>query len=157
MTPSARVQKLRGPRNFWTLADGVTIPVSKAEHFVLGASHIFDDLNLNVELFHKEYDGLSEFTERNSAIRNEEGTGLTLILEQEFNKGSGSASGIELFLQKNIGSLTGWIGYTFSEVLYDFPTISDKTFFANHDSTHEFKTLVTVSYTHLTLPTILLV
>ena len=131
-----------GPRNFWTLADGVTIPVSKAEHFILGASHIFDDLNLNVELFHKEYDGLSEFTERNSAIRNEEGTGLTLILEQEFNKGSGSASGIELFLQKNIGSLTGWIGYTFSEVLYDFPSISDKTFFANHDSTHEFKTLV---------------
>ena len=31
----ARQSIEEGPRNFWTLADGETIPVSKARHFML--------------------------------------------------------------------------------------------------------------------------
>ena len=131
-----------GPRNFWTLADGETVPVSKSSHFILGTTHYVGNYNFNIELFHKEYEGLSEFTQQTRPIRNEDGTGLTLILEQEFHSGSGTASGIELFLQKNIGDLTGWVGYTFSEVIYDFPTVSDTTYFADQDATNEFKTVL---------------
>ena len=131
-----------GPRNFWTLADGETVPVSKSSHFILGTTHYVGNYNFNIELFHKEYEGLSEFTQQTRPIRNEDGTGLTLILEQEFHTGSGTASGVELFLQKNIGDLTGWIGYTFSEVIYDFPTVSDTTYFADQDATNEFKTVL---------------
>ena len=85
---------------------------------------------------------MSEFTQQTRPIRNEDGTGLSLILEQEFNTGSGTASGVELFLQKNIGDFTGWAGYTFSEVIYDFPTVSDEKYFADQDTTHEFKTVL---------------
>ena len=131
-----------GPRNFWTLADGETVPVSKSSHFILGTTHYVGNYNFNIELFHKEYEGLSEFTQQTRPIRNEDGTGLTLILEQEFHTGSGTASGVELFLQKNIGDLTGWVGYTFSEVIYDFPTVSDTTYFADQDATNEFKTVL---------------
>lgn len=131
-----------GPRNFWTLADGETVPVSKSSHFILGTTHYVGNYNFNIELFHKEYEGLSEFTQQTRRIRNEDGTGLTLILEQEFHTGSGTASGVELFLQKNIGDLTGWVGYTFSEVIYDFPTVSDTTYFADQDATNEFKTVL---------------
>ena len=131
-----------GPRNFWTLADGEAVPVSKARHFMLGATHYVGNYNFNIELFHKEYEGLSEFTQQNRPIRTEDGTGLTLILEQEFHTGSGTASGVELFIQKNIGDLTGWAGYTFSEVIYDFPTVSDSTYFADQDTTHELKTVL---------------
>ncbi len=131
-----------GPRNFWTLADGETIPVSKARHFILGATHSVGRYNFSIEAFHKEYEGLSEFTQQTRPIRNEDGTGLSLVLEQEFHTGSGTASGVELFLQKNIGDLTGWAGYTFSEVVYDFPTVSDTTYFADQDTTHEFKTVL---------------
>ena len=131
-----------GPRNFWTLADGETIPVSKARHFIVGATHFFGDYNFNIELFHKKYEDLSEFTQQTRPIRNENGTGLSLILEQEFHTGSGTASGVELFLQKNMGNFTGWTGYTFSEVMYDFPTVSETTYFADQDTTHEFKTVV---------------
>ena len=138
----ARQSIEEGPRNFWTLADGETVPVSKSSHFILGTTHYVGNYNFNIELFHKEYEGLSEFTQQTRPIRNEDGTGLTLILEQEFHSGSGTASGIELFLQKNIGDLTGWIGYTFSEVIYDFPTVSDTTYFADQDATNEFKTVL---------------
>lgn len=131
-----------GPRNFWTLADGETIPVSKARHFILGTTHSVGKYDFNIELFNKEYEGLSEFTQQTKPIRNEDGTGLNLILEQEFHTGSGTASGVELFLQKNIGNIKGWAGYTFSEVIYDFPTVSDKTYFADQDTTHEFKTVL---------------
>lgn len=138
----ARQSIEEGPRNFWTLADGETVPVSKSSHFILGTTHYVGNYNFNIELFHKEYEGLSEFTQQTRPIRNEEGTGLTLILEQEFHTGSGTASGVELFLQKNIGDLTGWVGYTFSEVIYDFPTVSDTTYFADQDATNEFKTVL---------------
>lgn len=138
----ARQSIEEGPRNFWTLADGETVPVSKSSHFILGTTHYVGNYNFNIELFHKEYEGLSEFTQQTRRIRNEDGTGLTLILEQEFHTGSGTASGVELFLQKNIGDLTGWVGYTFSEVIYDFPTVSDTTYFADQDATNEFKTVL---------------
>ena len=138
----ARQSIEEGPRNFWTLADGETVPVSKSSHFILGTTHYVGNYNFNIELFHKEYEGLSEFTQQTRPIRNEDGTGLTLILEQEFHSGSGTASGIELFLQKNIGDFTGWMGYTFSEVIYDFPTVSDTTYFADQDATNEFKTVL---------------
>ena len=138
----ARQSIEEGPRNFWTLADGETVPVSKSSHFILGTTHYVGNYNFNIELFHKKYEGLSEFTQQTRPIRNEDGTGLTLILEQEFHTGSGTASGVELFLQKNIGDLTGWIGYTFSEVIYDFPTVSDTTYFADQDATNEFKTVL---------------
>ena len=138
----ARQSIEEGPRNFWTLADGESVPVSKSSHFILGTTHYVGDYNFNIELFHKEYEGLSEFTQQTRPIRNEDGTGLTLILEQEFHTGSGTASGVELFLQKNIGDLTGWVGYTFSEVIYDFPTVSDTTYFADQDATNEFKTVL---------------
>ena len=138
----ARQSIEEGPRNFWTLADGELVPVSKSSHFILGTTHYVGNYNFNIELFHKEYEGLSEFTQQTRPIRNEDGTGLTLILEQEFHSGSGTASGVELFLQKNIGDLTGWVGYTFSEVIYDFPTVSDTTYFADQDATNEFKTVL---------------
>ena len=138
----ARQSIEEGPRNFWTLADDENIPVSKAQHFMLGATRYLGNYDLNIELFHKEYEGLSEFTQQTLPVRNEDGTGLTLTLDQEFHTGSGTASGVELFLQKNVGDLTGWAGYTYSEVLYDFPTVSETTYFADQDSTHEFKTVL---------------
>ena len=138
----ARQSIEEGPRNFWTLADEETIPVSKASHFILGGTYYMGDYDFNIELFHKDYEGLSEFTQQTRPIQNEEGTGLILTLEEEFHTGSGTASGVELFLQKNIGQFTGWTGYTYSEVIYDFPTVSDETYFADQDSTHELKTVV---------------
>ena len=138
----ARQSIEEGPRNFWTLADGETVPVSKARHFMFGATHFIDDYSLSVEFFHKEYEGLSEFTQQTRPIRNEEGTGLSIILEQEFHTGTGTSSGVELLLQADLGDLTGWAGYTYSEVTYDFPTVSDTKYFADQDTTHEFKYVV---------------
>lgn len=141
----ARQSIEEGPRSFWTLADGDTVPVSKARHFIVGASHEGDDYTANIELFHKQYEGLSEFTEQIRPMRNEDERGAVLTLEQEFHTGDGTASGIELFLQKSFGDFTGWAGYTYSQVEYNFPTVSDSPYYADQDTPHEFKAVLMYS------------
>ena len=47
----ARQSIEEGPRNFWTLADGETVPVSKSSHFILGTTHYVGNYNFNIELF----------------------------------------------------------------------------------------------------------
>ncbi len=142
----ARQSIEEGPRNFWTLADGDTVPVSKARHLILGATRFIGDYSVNIELFHKDYDDLSEFTQQIRPIPDEDGGAAILSLEQEFHTGDGTASGVELFVQKSVGNLTGWVGYTFSEVEYEFPTVSDSPYFADQDTTHEFKTVLMYSW-----------
>ncbi|MFK8101683.1 MAG: carboxypeptidase-like regulatory domain-containing protein [Saprospiraceae bacterium] len=52
--------------------------------------------------------------------------------------GEGRSYGIELFLRKNKGKLTGWIGYTLSRTERSFPDIEDgRVFAANYDRTHD--------------------
>ena len=42
-------------------------------------------------------------------------------------------------MQKKIGRLKGWLGYTLGEVYYDFDAFGDEPFHANQDVTHELK------------------
>ena len=53
----ARQSIEEGPRNFWTLADDENIPVSKAQHFMLGATRYLGNYDLNIELFIKNMKG----------------------------------------------------------------------------------------------------
>jgi hypothetical protein len=52
--------------------------------------------------------------------------------------GTGKAYGIELFLQKKKGQLTGWIGYTFSRTERTFPELNEgRAFPYRYDRTHD--------------------
>jgi len=59
-------------------------------------------------------------------------------LEAEFVFGKGRAYGLELFLQKRKGSLTGWVGYTLSRTERIFPEINKgEVFPAVYDRRHD--------------------
>ena len=59
-------------------------------------------------------------------------------LEQEFVFGSGRSYGAELFVRKNEGLLTGWIGYTLSRTDRTFPEINEGLPFpAVYDRRHD--------------------
>ncbi|MEM8584984.1 MAG: TonB-dependent receptor [Bacteroidota bacterium] len=59
-------------------------------------------------------------------------------LEQEFVFGRGRAYGIEFFLNKRRGRLTGWIGYTLSTTRRTFPDIENgREFRAVYDRPHD--------------------
>ena len=66
-------------------------------------------------------------------------------LESEFVFGRGQAYGMELFLQKRKGKLTGWVGYTLSRTERIFPDINNgKAFPAVYDRRHDIS--VVASY-----------
>jgi hypothetical protein len=59
--------------------------------------------------------------------------------ESELVFGEGRAYGIEFFIKRNVGKLTGWVGYTFSKSERIFPEINGgKAFPAKYDRTHDF-------------------
>lgn len=63
---------------------------------------------------------------------------LNANLENEMIFGSGKAYGLELFLNKKLGKLTGWIGYTLSRSERKFDAINGgKPFPYRYDRTHD--------------------
>ncbi len=59
-------------------------------------------------------------------------------VEAEFVFGDGEAYGLELFLRKNEGVLTGWVGYTISRTTRTFPDIENgRRYPAIFDRTHD--------------------
>lgn len=125
----------QGNREFWALSDGETIPYGKATHYIFGLTYETQDYLFDVEAFHKDLEGLSEFALRFTPWQGQE--------EVDYNRfiytGTGVANGIEFLLQKKFGQYTGWVGYTMSKVEHTFPELEADPFPALHDQTHEFK------------------
>ncbi|GJM63395.1 TonB-dependent receptor [Persicobacter diffluens] len=127
------------PREFWLLADGDNLPVGKSEHYLLGLTHEWNNLVLDVEAFYKKLDGLSEYSTAGPTIGFRPGQGSAGTGEEYFYTGTGATKGVEFLLQKKAGNFTGWVGYTLSQVRYDFPDLASEAFYALHDQTHELK------------------
>ncbi len=124
---------LSGSRDFWVLANGGTIPVASANHFIAGFSYERDQFLIDVEGYYKSLDNLSEYSQRQVGNRR---TGLTL--EEHFYHGNGYTKGIELLVQKTKGIYTGWISYTLAEAKNNFEAYGGE-FAASQDTRHEFK------------------
>jgi hypothetical protein len=131
----------QGSRDFWLLSNEDTNPVGKAIHYIVGASYETNGFLFDVEAYHKDMTGLTEFTERITRRPGPPGPGGGQVSTQDsdFFQGDGYARGVEFLAQKKFGKMTGWVGYTLGEVVYDFPEISERPFKALHDQTHEFK------------------
>lgn len=58
--------------------------------------------------------------------------------EDMIAKGNAKSYGVELFLQRKVGKLTGWIGYTLSWTKHKFPELNfGKEFWAKYDRRHD--------------------
>jgi outer membrane cobalamin receptor len=64
-------------------------------------------------------------------------------IEEQFVTGRGEAYGIEVFLNKRIGSFTGWIGYTLSWTKRHFAELNDgKWFYPRYDRRHDISVVL---------------
>ena len=133
-----------GSRDFWILSDGKTIPVSSAMHYIIGSSYENLSYLFSVELFYKNMDGLTEYS------MNYIPSFRQIDFNEFYNTGSGIAQGIEFLVQKKFGKLTGWIGYTLSQVKYKFDIYGDNYYMASHDATNEFKAICSYKWKKFT-------
>ncbi len=126
------------PNDSWKLSDNNIAP-QQSDQFSLG---VFSNqgggtYTLSAEGFYKLQKNLLDFK-----------TGASLVLnprvEQEVLQGNGKAYGLELFLQKNRGKLSGWLAYTYSRSLLQLDSefrslqINNGAFFpTNFDKPHD--------------------
>ncbi len=125
---------LEGNRDFWILANGENVPVQRAWHGMLGLEYTKDNTLFTLNLFKKNFNGLTEYAFRNGSL-------ITQFEDNDrvFTRGDGVAKGIELMVKKDFNNFSSWITYTLSEVKYQFPKINlGQPFFADHDQRHEF-------------------
>ncbi|MDQ1266202.1 MAG: hypothetical protein QG635_1354, partial [Bacteroidota bacterium] len=73
---------------------------------------------------------------------------LNKFVESELVYGKGWVYGIEFFLRKNWGDLTGWISYTYSKSERQFDAIDNgNPFPAKYDRTHDFSIVASYNLT----------
>jgi len=123
-----------GNRDIWLLSNGTNIPVSRAIHYIGGASYETKDYLFDAEAYYKQLSGLTEYTLRFSHT-----FGESVDYSSLFYEGTGYTRGIDLMAQKKFGKFSGWVAYTLSETRYKFPVYGDAYFSASQDVTNELK------------------
>ncbi|MGE3800301.1 MAG: TonB-dependent receptor [Candidatus Kapaibacterium sp.] len=115
----------------WMPTDSTVVP-SKAVHYVLSSeSEIADGIDLNVDLYYKKLNNISDF---NTTVTEAEN------VADVFYSGEGEAYGGEIFIQKKEGRLVGWIGYGLGWVNSRFDSINGgKEFRPKYDRRHDLK------------------
>lgn len=126
------------PTDLWFPSTDKVNP-SKSWQGVLGVEHIFNngEYLLSAELYYKEMRNLLEYKDSASFS-------FGIPLEDQFTKGIGESYGLELFLNKRIGSFTGWIGYTLSWTRRKFDELNNgKWFYPRYDRRHDVNFVIT--------------
>lgn len=109
-----------------------------AKQTIAGIEWNSDDkeYQISVEAYYKPFENLYEYSDTSTFTF--EGD-----IENQLTAGSGFAKGVEFFFQKRMGSLTGWIGYTYAITKRKFATINEgREFFPRYDRRHDVSLLV---------------
>jgi hypothetical protein len=99
------------PTDVWKLSDNFLEP-QIADQYSLGFYNNFKGniFETSIEVYYKDLQNVVEYKD-----------GATLImqnhLETELIPAEGQAYGVELYVKKNLGRLTGWVSYTYSRSL----------------------------------------
>ncbi len=87
----------------------------------------------SIETYYKDMRNLIEYKEGSTPTDN-----VFDNPDNSFTYGNGKAYGVEFFLRKNTGRLTGWIGYTLSYATRQFDNINaGEVFYAKYDRRHD--------------------
>ncbi len=123
---------LEAGEDYWALADADSIPTLRADMFSLSLSKAWDGYLLQVEGYTKQMEGLVAYELSYNPNLNETDLGRRLV------DGIGRVSGLEVLAQKKTGIYTGWIAYTYSRVLQQFPSSEGESFVpADFDRPHQ--------------------
>ncbi len=126
------------PTDVWKLSDQYLEP-QIVDQYSLGFYNNFKGniFETSIEVYYKDIQNVIEYKDGANLI-------LENNLETELVPAQGKAYGVELFVKKNLGRMTGWISYTYSRSLrrvlttYEEEIINDGEWFAsNFDKPHD--------------------
>ncbi len=142
------------PSDLWVSSTDRVKP-QKAWQVAGGFTKDFPSKNISVSIegYYKEMNDIIGFKE--SANLMEMGDDELLDNTDKMNdlewenmvtRGNGKSYGVELLIQRKIGKLTGWIGYTLSWTKHKFPELNfGKEFWAKYDRRHDLSIVASYS------------
>ncbi len=121
-----------------TLPTDVWVPSTKkvkpelARQYSLGYFRNFNDnmFETSIEVYYKKLRNQIEYDDGYTPE-------LGRPIERDFVFGTGESFGVELYLKKRVGRLTGWIGYTLSKTTRFFDDLDTEVFPAKYDRRHD--------------------
>lgn len=125
----------------WLAVDESVDPAS-AIQIVLGYEEYFQDVyRVQIETYYKDIKNMLTYEEIRSSTDAEVSSGK---VRDTFTPSDGYAYGLELFGQKILGKLTGWVAYTYSvsrKLMNSIYTESEEEYYTNWDRAHAVSVL----------------
>jgi len=107
-----------------------SVNAGKAEHLVLGYEKYIADYKFQVEGYYKNIYNMLTFEDQRAST---DGEVSSEQLSDILTPSDGEAGGLEFFIQKLKGDLTGWVNYTLS---YSTKEMNGVKYFTNWDRRH---------------------
>jgi hypothetical protein len=149
----------RIPRLFltsiWTSADR-NANGSSANHFILGYQRIIDQMfSLETELFYKRYYNIYSFNQNYLTdivpnYYNGNGEPVFANTKNLYLHGNNKSMGLEVLLRKEYGSVTGWVGYSYSISRTETDGTNHNQYYSpRQDRTHTLNVITNFNITDL--------
>lgn len=132
------------PTDIWISSSKLVKPQT-SKQFALGAFKNFDNngWETSAEIYYKTMKNQVLFREGAQPLLDSNNSNIESILVF----GKGDSYGLELFLKKNIGKLTGWISYTLSKTTQQFDSLNrGKSFPFTYDRRHNLDIVGTYEF-----------
>ncbi|MBI5219287.1 MAG: TonB-dependent receptor [Bacteroidia bacterium] len=128
------------PTDLWIPSTSLIKPQFATQYAVGYFRNFFNNSwESSVELYYKEMKNQIDY--KDGATPED---GLNDNVDYSFTFGTGKSYGLELFIKKRIGKITGWIGYTLSKTTRLFPEINNGLEYpAKYDRRHDLSTIAT--------------
>lgn len=129
------------PFNTWAPSSYYLKP-QIADQLAVGYFRNFKDntYEFSLEAYYKKMDNVTDFADNAQLFFNTD-------LATEYRQGEATGYGLEVFMQKKKGKLTGFASYTLSRADRTIDGVNlSNTFLANHDRRHSFNMLATYDY-----------
>jgi hypothetical protein len=126
------------PTDIW-LSSNALIKPQNSSQWALGLYKNYDDnkIEASIEVYYKTMDHQVLFKEGTQLL-------LTTHLDSVVTFGNGKSYGVELFVKKNFGRITGWVSYTYSKTTQQFPALNyGKEFPSSYDRRHNLSVAAT--------------
>jgi len=131
------------PTDIWKLSDNFVKPQEVDQYSVGLFKNFFDNkYESSVEAYYKDLRNILDYKDGADLILNPN-------IESALLSGNGTAYGLEFYLKKNTGDMTGWLSYTYSrserQVIGSFPEEiinNGQLYPANYDKPHSFNAVM---------------
>ncbi len=129
------------PTDLWVSVTGHVIPM-KAHQVALGGFYDWKGFEFSIEGYYKRMNNVMEYKDGASFFTLDQSDWQDKVV-----MGDGWSYGIELFAHKQVGKLTGWVGYTWAHAnrLFDRPGQElnfGRVFPAKYDRRHDLNIVV---------------